>query len=265
MAGNSAFEPVNERGWRRGLGNMLRSEMGHWWKTRMWWVQSLIWVGCIGFMLGAMLFGSPDEPPQGDVVAVIYAVFAGLFPAVAVVILMQGAVVGEKKDGTAAWVLSKPVTRPAFVLSKLIANSLGVLATMVILPGILAYTMQAVATRHPWSLPGFMEALGVIFIVNFFFLSLTLMLGTFFSSRGPVIGIALALLFLQQYLVGFLPGLRYMLPWNLIIPIGQPVDAMVPCLLLGTHNYSSIPILVVTLECILFALIGLWRFNREEL
>jgi hypothetical protein len=54
------------------------------------------------------------------------------------------------------------------------------------------------------------------------------------------------------------------LPWNLVIPIGEPVDAVVPSLLLGTHNYSSIPILVVALESLLFILIGLWRFSREE-
>ena len=264
MAGNSAFQLVSERGWQRGLDNMLRSELSHWWKTRRWWVQCLIWAGIIGFMMGAILFGSPDEPPPGDVVAVIYAVFAGLFPAVGVVILMQGAVVGEKKDGTAAWVLSKPVTRPAFVLSKLIANSLGVLATMVILPGLLAFALQAVAARNSWSLSGFLAGLSVVFLVNFFFLSLTLMLGTFFGSRGPVIGIALALLFMQQYLVQLLPALRFVLPWNLVIPIGQTVDAVVPCLLLGTHNYSSIPVLVVALESLLFLGIGLWRFSREE-
>jgi ABC-2 type transport system permease protein len=264
MAGNSAFEMVNERGWRRGLGGILHSEFFRWWKTRMWWVQCLIWVGIIGFMLGAILFGSPNDPPGNDVVAVLYAVFAGLFPAVGVVIIVQGAVVGEKRDGTAAWVLSKPVTRPAFILSKLIANSVGVLATMVILPGILAYTLQAVAARNPWSLPGFLMGLSVVFLSNFFFLSLTLMLGTFFSSRGPVIGIALGLLFMQQYLVGLLPILRYFLPWNLVIPIGQPVDSVVACLLMGSHNYSPIPILFVSLESLLFLLIALWRFNREE-
>ncbi len=62
----------------------------------------------------------------------IYAVFAGMFPAVAVVIIMQGVLVGEKRDGTAAWVMSKPISRPAFILSKVLANSLGVLATMVV-------------------------------------------------------------------------------------------------------------------------------------
>jgi ABC-2 type transport system permease protein len=263
MSGNSAFQLVSERGWRRGLGGMLRSEFSRWWGTRMWWIQCLIWVGMIGFMLSAILFGAEDPPPS-DEVAMLYAIFAGLFPVVGVVIIMQGVVVGEKKSGTAAWVLSKPVTRPAFMLSKVVANSLGMLAIMVVLPGSVAYALSAAGTGTPWNLPGFLAALGVIFLSQFFFLSLTLMLGTFFGSRGPVIGIALGLLFMQQYLVGWLPVLRYVLPWNLVIPIGQQVDAAAPCLLVGSHNYSSIPILVVALESLLFLVIGLWRFSREE-
>jgi ABC-2 type transport system permease protein len=263
MSGNSAFELVKERGWRRGLGGMLGSELTRWWKTRTWWVQCLIWVGLVGFMLSAILFSSP-KPPPADEVAVLYAIFAGLFPAVGVVIIMQGTVVGEKKSGTAAWVLSKPVTRPAFMLSKVIANSLGVLATMVVLPGVVAYALTAVVTGESWNLPGFLSAMGVIFLSHFFFLSLTLMLGTFFSSRGPVIGIALALLFLQQNLVGWLPILGKVLPWKLVIPVGEQLDAVAPCLLVGSHNYSPLLIVVVALESLMFLGIGLWRFSREE-
>jgi ABC-2 type transport system permease protein len=263
MSGNSAFQLVSERGWRRGLGSMLKSELSRWWGTRMWWVQCLIWMGIIGFLLAAILFSSHEAPPSNEV-AVLYAVFAGLFPAVGVVIIMQGTIVGEKKSGTAAWALSKPITRPAFMLSKVIANSLGVLVTMVIVPGMIAFTMQALTVRNPWTLPGFLAGLGVVFLSDFFFLSLTLMLGAFFSSRGPVIGITLGLLFLQQYLVGMLPLLRYVLPWNLMIPLGQPEDAVIPCLLVGSHNYSSMLIGIIALESLLFLLIGLWRFSREE-
>ena len=49
MTGSSAMQLVNERGCRRGLGSMLGSESSRWWKTRMWWVQCLIWVGILGF------------------------------------------------------------------------------------------------------------------------------------------------------------------------------------------------------------------------
>ncbi len=263
MSGNSAFELIDERGWRRGLGNMLRGEFARWWKTRMWWIQCLIWGGTMAFILGTILFSANDTPPKEEL-AVIVVIFAGLFPAVGVMIIMQGAVVGEKNNGTAAWVFSKPVTRPAFLMSKVIANSLGVLATMVVLPGSLAYVLTVVITGDSWNLPRFLAALGVVFLSNFFFLSLTLMLGTFFVSRGPVIGIALALFFTQQYLVGLLPVLGYMLPWKLVIPIGEQLDAVAPCLLVGSQNYSPILVPIVALESILFILIGLYRFSHEE-
>jgi ABC-2 type transport system permease protein len=263
MAGNSAFELVSERGWYRGLGSMLRSELDRWWKTRMWWVQCLIWAGMISFLLSAVLFSGRDIPPSEEV-ATLFLVFGGLFPSVGVVIIMQGVVVGEKKSGTAAWALSKPITRPAFILSKVIANSLGVLATMVIVPSIVSYILNVIATNTPWNLPRFLAALGVVFLSHFFFLSLTLMLGTFFNGRGPVVGIALGLLLMQQTLIGWLPFLGKVLPMKLVLPLGEQLDAVAPCLLVGSHKYSPVLIVIIALESLLFVLIALWRFSREE-
>ncbi|MCX6005280.1 MAG: ABC transporter permease subunit [Chloroflexi bacterium] len=229
----------------------------------MWWVQTLIWAGMIGFMLGAVLFSTPDFKIEDGVM--IYAVFAGIFPAVAVVIIMQGVLVGEKKDGTAAWVLSKPAARPAFILSKMVANSLGVLVTMVVLPGIVAYVLFFIRTKAGMDPLLFMAGLGVIFLNHLFYLTLTLMLGSFFNSRGPVIGISLAFLFMQQYLIGLLPVLRYVLPWTLVVPLNNQSEVVVPALLSGQPIYSYIPIMAVLIECVLFVLISLWRFKREEL
>jgi len=263
MSGNSAFEMVSERGWRRGLSNLLDNESARWWKTRMWWTQSLIWVSLIVLMLGTVLFGTPDFKIEDALM--IYAIFAGLFPAVAVVIIMQGVLVGEKKDGTAAWVLSKPAARPAFILSKVVANSLGVLATMVVLPGVVAYILFFIGTKIALDPVAFLAALGVIFLNPLFYLTLTVMLGAFFNGRGPVIGIGLAFLFMQQYLIALLPALRYVLPWTLVVPLNNETEAVVPALLSGQPIYSYIPLLAVAVECILFVLIALWRFNREEL
>jgi hypothetical protein len=69
---------------------------------------------------------------------------------------------------------------------------------------------------------------------------------------------------MQQTLIGILPTLSFVLPWKLIIPTGEQLDAVAPCLLVGSHNYSPILIAVVALESILFIAVGLWRFNREE-
>jgi ABC-type transport system involved in multi-copper enzyme maturation permease subunit len=45
-----------------------------------------------------------------------------LFGPIGVAVLAQGAIVGEKQSGTAAWVLSKPVSRSAFILAKLLTD-----------------------------------------------------------------------------------------------------------------------------------------------
>jgi ABC-type transport system involved in multi-copper enzyme maturation permease subunit len=107
--------------------------------------------------------------------------------------------------------------------------------------------------------------MGVIFLYHLFYLTMTLMLGAFFKSRGPVIGITLALMFLQQYLIGLLPVLRYFLPWTLIIPLNNSSEAaIVPTLLLSQPIYSYFPIVALVVESILFVLITMWRFSREE-
>jgi ABC-type transport system involved in multi-copper enzyme maturation permease subunit len=135
---------------------------------------------------------------------------------------------------------------------------------MVIVPSIVSYILNVIATGTPWNLPRFLAALGVVFLSHFFFLSLTLMLGTFFNSRRPVISIALGLLLMQQTLIGWLPFLGKVLPMKLVLPLGEQVDAMAPCLLVGSHNYSPILVPVVALESLLFVLIAVWRFSREE-
>ena len=113
--------------------------------------------------------------------------------------------------------------------------------------------------------------MGVLFVSHFFFLSLTLMLGAFFNSRRPVIGIPLAVLFLQvlflQFnLIAVLPLLRYILPWSLIVPVGRDTPSLAYTLIKGIWLETDvlITLAVVLAESLLFILLGIWRFNREE-
>ncbi len=263
MSGNEALELVTERGWKRGLGNMLRSGLDRWFRTKTWWIHCLIWGGIVTVIVSSVAF-NPQAPALDDLLMIAF-VFIGLFPAVGVIIVMQDAIVGEKQEGTAAWILSKPVARPAFVLSKLIANSIGVLLTMTIVPIVLAYIVISIAQKSTLPVFGFIEAGLIVFINLLFFLSLTLMLGTLFSNRAAVIGISLAVLFLQQNIINFVPLLRFILPWNLILPVGT-TNPFVFYLL----NESPVPLeqlyilLVILVEIVLFNLVGLWRFNRDE-
>ncbi len=263
MSGNEAFELVTGSGWTRGFGNLLRSGLARWYKTRTWWIQCLIWGAVVGGITAAVAFSSP--PPPLDEVIGLFTIFAGLFPAVGVVIIMQDALVGEKREGTAAWVLSKPVARPAFVLSKVLANSVGVVTTMVIAPGAVGYAILSAVNKSPLDLAGYLAAMGVIFISHFFFLSLTLMLGSLFNNRAAVIAIPLAILFLQQNLIQVLPVLRFVLPWNLVIPLGQTSSLAISLMTRTSIQPDTVTLLVIMLiECLVFLVVAVWRFGREE-
>jgi ABC-2 type transport system permease protein len=111
-AGIAALEPLHESGWRGGLSNLMRAGFGSWWGTKEWWIQALLWTVVINGSLAAFIWG--DAPDELDVFT-LYSVMS-MFAAIAVAIVMQEAIVGEKRSGTAAWVLSKPASRQAFML-----------------------------------------------------------------------------------------------------------------------------------------------------
>jgi ABC-2 type transport system permease protein len=262
MSGNSDLILVQESGWRRGFANLLNNEFAGWFKTKMWWIQCLIWVAVTGFMLGGVMFSAPDFDIREGMM--LFSIFIGLFPAIGVVIIMQDALVGEKSEGTIAWILSKPVSRQSVILSKVTANSVGVLVTMILVPGLVAYGLFCVYTQSVLDPVPFLKAFGVVFVSHLFYLTLTLMMGAFFNNRGPVIGLALGLLFLQQYLIAALPFLGYLLPWKMVIPLNNEAEAIVPAILRGDPVVSWLPVLFVLVECVIFVLLTLWRFNKEE-
>ena len=256
MTANSDFQPVDAHGWRGGLNNLLRLEFGKWWGSSMWWIQTLIWVVVINGILVPILW-SADSPGEVEGV-MLYAVFSGLFTSIAVVIIMQDAIVGERESGTAAWVLSKPASRTAFVLAKWVASVFGVLITMLVLPGIVAY-FQISLSSGSWLNPlDFLLGVGVLWVELLYFLSLTLMLGTLFQHRGPVIGIPLALAFGQQLLFGFLPMLSYILPWTLAVPAGDFEASIAGAVISNQQPQSYLPLVIRLLSIVIFLAVSLW-------
>ncbi len=273
MAGNSAFELANEQGWQAGLRNLLRAEMASWWKTRTWWVQTLIWVCIIDLLLITIVTAegaSGESTMQLQELITIYGVFGGMFTSIGVIIHMQSAIVGEKISGTAAWVLSKPVARPAFVLSKLLGNAFGVAMTAVIIPGVGAYLIFTLLKGEDVQVLRFIGGLGVLCLFAFYWMSLTLMLGAFFNSRGPVIGIPLGLLLGQQFIQGlvakFSPALLHYLPYEMSLPLqGESAVSIVGNVVLGTTPATWAPVYSSVIAIAIFVWLGIWRFRKEEL
>jgi ABC-2 type transport system permease protein len=280
MAAHSALLPVNEKGWRRGFANLLSKENGAWWRTRTWLVQTIVWVAILDGILATILFAVPKTSaridPQNAAVAeamesmaskstnglMVFTIMGLMALATGMVIAAQEAIIDEKKSGTAAWILSKPVSRASFILAKLIAHGLGMLVAGVIVPGAIAFVMLS-AAGGPISLGSFVPVLGMLFLNVLFYLTLTLMLGTLFDGRGPVIGIPLALVYGYQFFTGLAPWLNNITPWGFLAQTAGP-NPTIAQVGLGQAALPLAPIVATALWCVLFIAVALWRFNREE-
>jgi len=263
-AGNDVLERKQGSGWSRGFDNLLDAELSRWFKTKMWWVQILVWTGLINIVLFMVAINDAGAPVEE--LLMLFNIFLGLFAATGVCIIMQGVIVGEKKNGTAEWVLSKPVSRQAFVLSKLIGNAIGITLIIVLVQGIIAFLIINFISGYRLQPLDFAAGLGIHVINLLFFVTLTLMLGTIFNHRAPVIGIPLVFLFSQQFIMGFLPELTRYLPWTLIIPPNtSDFPSVAQALMTGQLPYSYVPIATTLSASIIFIIISLWTFNRQEL
>jgi ABC-2 type transport system permease protein len=188
-----------------------------------------------------------------------------VFATIGVCILMQGSIVGEKQSGTAAWILSKPVSRSAFVLAKLVANTAGIAAAIVLAQGLIAYLIILVATGTALPPLGYLGGLGVELVHLLFYITLTLMLGAAFRRRGPVIAIPLVFLFAQQLVLGVFPALARVLPWTLTVPLDDSKYLSVAMsLMTGSEPLSYLPLATTLGACAAFVAIALWVFQRLE-
>ena len=281
MASNSVLNPVKDRGVLNGFSNLFANENHHWWGTWQWVIQVLIWLAIINGMLATVVLTAPKvelaqarmeiDEARGVVARksleqtalMVFFIFSGLAPAVGVVILGQDAILQERQTGTAAWVLSKPVARAAFLLSKLSADALGVLVTMVLAQGLVAYFIFQVGIGMELGIPHFLAGLGLIYLLLIFYLSLTLMLSTLFRSRGPVIGIPMVLVFGNQ-LAGLAPALAKTMPWNLVMDLGPQQPALAVLLVQGQPLPTVTPILGTAVLTVIFIAVALFKFRREE-
>jgi ABC-type Na+ transport system ATPase subunit NatA len=174
-------------------------------------------------------------------------------------VMEQGAIVREKQLGTAAWILSKPVSRSAFVLAKFVAYTVGFVSLAIVLPSAIFYGESLLLAGRAPELAPFLTAIALMAVHTLFYLALTLLLGTLFNTRGPIAGIAMGMLF-----AGFLPpnlipqAALLVLPWTLgQSAVGLALGSALP-------SVWIIPVVATALWTVLFLGLALWRFGREE-
>jgi ABC-2 type transport system permease protein len=263
------IQRVEEKGWRRGLGNLLQGEYSAWFKSSRWWKQILLWFLIINVMMIFMLYATVEaakEGSDGPPLLVMYGFFGGMFVAPGVMIIMQRVLVGEKHSGTAAWVLSKPVTRTAFVVSRLVVNSIAILLTSVIVPGVILYITLGFFSDLGWLPPlGYLAGLSMFLLQTFYWIALVLMMGTFTESSSVVIAVPMALFFTFWVGMNMIPDIMYISPLTLTFgPDPDRINSLSAALISGEPVLSWLPLIVTVVSSVIFIVAAIWRFNRQE-
>ena len=259
MSSHNALEQVLENNWKRSLLNLVTVELGRWWKSKTWLWMTLLWIGIVNGIPAMTFLGAEDLDALGLIF--FYGFTNGLFPPIAVIIILQESIVGEKKSGTAEWILSKPVSRKVFIFGKWIGNSLNIFITMALIPGIVAYFEISLFTGQSFSFLYFLVAILLFGLNLLFYVSFTLMLGTFQNSAGAVAAVPMVFNFTQQFIIT-IPFVGYILPTAIFLaPEGNPIIASI---ILGQEIFSIWPIIFTVAIVILFLIIAFWRFEKEE-
>ena len=271
MAANTQFQRVGLIGWRTGLANLLHKENRAWWASRRWLVQSLVWTVVVSgfptlilfFMRMAETMGvSAPVPEIGDPVNVgVFMLFwiASLALPIGAIVLVHDAVIGERQQGVTEWLLSKPVSRPAYVLSKLLAHGLGVLVILVGLQGAIAYGLLWLFMGEPFPLPRYLVGMAGLAVNTLFYLALALMMGVLTANRNMVLGVSLGVLVGGWVISIFLGTCAMLTPWSLMTAL--------PTAVLGEPLPLPIwlPIGITVILSVIFVAVALARFERLEL
>jgi ABC-2 type transport system permease protein len=267
MAADTTLQPVTARGWQLGFANLLSRENHLWWGTRRWWIQAVGWMVALNGLVAFALFVLPGimaaagEEMVDDPVIVGLQMFFGLGSlglAIGAVILTHDQIVEEKNSGTAAWVLSKPASRAAFVLAKVVANAVGMFVLLILLQSAVAYVLlRLVDPTFP--LGSFALGAAILALHLFFYLVLTLTVGVFASTTGTVLAISLGVLLGGALLSSFIGPVALATPWLLgDVAVAIAAGDVIPPML-------WIPVAGTALLSVLLIVGAILGFARQEL
>jgi ABC-2 type transport system permease protein len=260
MVANSELQRVGLSGWRTGLANLLRKENRAWWASRRWLVKSVLWAAGINGFTALMMIVMPQYSGDDPIHWGVQGLFklGPLALAFGTIIMLQDAIIGERQLGVTEWLLAKPVSRPAYVLSKLLAHGLGILVILVGLQGALGYGVLWLILDGPFPLLPYLEGMAGLAVHTLFYLVLTLMMGVLTANRRALLGVSQGML-LGGSLVIYVPGTAMMAtPWGLV--------NLLPVAVLGLPLPVSIwlPIGVTASLSVICVVVALARFERLE-
>jgi ABC-2 type transport system permease protein len=263
LDGLAALEPIEAPA--GGFRNLIGKENGEWAAGPSLLAHAVIWIlivavlpAVIAFVRGEM---EPGYTPKdiNDAGALMFFVLGSVASVIAVVAKTQGAIIGEKQFGTAAWVLSKPASRRAFLLAKLAVHFRWLLMVTLLVPAVVFYGLVTAVSMLPPPPLLFVGGLAILALGLLFYLALSLLLGTVFESRGSLAGTVFGFMVAGFMIANYAPWLTAAFPW-LFFQSGFNLVAQER---IPAHNLISIP--ATALWTGLFVLLALRRFERAEL
>ncbi len=183
----------------------------------------------------------------------------GQLGAFAAIVLAMNAVAGEKEHGTAAFLLTKPVRRGAFIGSKLVA--LGAVLALAVVGAIVVGWVYTAILFEPQPLAGWV-ALGVLsWLALAVWAAITFLASTVTGSAAAAAGVGIVALIVLSLVSAIPPVARFLPP---------ALDG--PALALATGNVGSLAgdtllsALGGSIVLLLASAAGSWlAFRRQEL
>ena len=251
-----------------GFGALLRKELLEQWRTTRLPIVVIVFL-LVGLSSPLLARFTPDilkavggnqfqivvpTPTAGDAYDQL-AKNLGEFGALIAVLLAMGSVATEKERGTAAFILVKPVSRAAFLLSKLaaIAATLGV-ATMIGGAGAWFYTL---VLFEPLPVGGFVAAMGLQWLALVAYAAITFLGSTLTRSALAAAGLGVAA-FIGLGILSIVPAIGTYLPTGL----GAPARALA----LGQGSVDAVGPSAASIGLVAGLVVVSWlAFRRQEL
>jgi len=184
-----------------GTWGVLRGELQRW-MGRRGLFHLLLWLTVVEWLLYIAV--ATENPPFGFLGFENLANMLVIFPVVAGMVLTAAAVCGDYHDGTTAWLLGKPVPRGGYLAASVTGLWLGLAATTILVPGLVAYWWLPRVKPYRFVTPEapplgrFVIALGLLIIILAFFMAATAFLSIVIRRRGTVVAIVAWLLLMLR-------------------------------------------------------------------
>jgi ABC-2 type transport system permease protein len=279
------LKPVENLGWTAGLRNMLRKENGKWWNWKSLAAQLIVWTVIVNSMVAMAVFVIPQMPisdniksqvnASGDPEAMqafdfspagilnlglsMFFQIMGIALLIGGVIIAHDAILKERESGTAAWLLSKPISRQSFVLSKFIANIAGLLIVIIAVQATVAYAQISIGYGGLAPVMPFLGGLGIMTLNSLFYMVLALALGAFTLNRGVTLGLPIVLALVGSLLLSVVDQLKYVTPWALgDMALAAAKGASLP-------DWWIFPVVATIVCTLVFVAATVRRFEQIEL